>query len=86
MTEATSATHQIRRASSAAEIETLRSITSGIASFGAAVRGSPLSNAQKSRVLASLAEASSNMLVATSAYMSELGASRGRGPALPVAD
>ncbi|MGL4285247.1 MAG: hypothetical protein ACRCVA_02825 [Phreatobacter sp.] len=86
MTEATSATDEIRRSSSTAEIETLRSITSGIASFGAAVRGSPLSNAQKSRVLASLAEASSNMLVATSAYISELGASRGHGSALSAAD
>ncbi|QCI64339.1 hypothetical protein [Phreatobacter stygius] len=86
MTETTSVTDDIKRSTHTVEIETLRSITSGIASFGAAVRGSPLSNAQKSRVLASLAEASSNMLVATSAYMAELGASRGRAATLSTAE
>lgn len=76
MTETTSVTDDIKRVTHRAEIETLRSITSGIASFGAAVRSSALSNTQKSRVLASLAEASGNMLVATSTYMSELSAAR----------
>lgn len=76
MTETTSVSDDIKRVTHRAEIETLRAITSGIASFGAAVRSSPLSNTQKSRVLASLAEASGNMLVATSTYMTELGAAR----------
>jgi hypothetical protein len=85
MTEQITVQDETKR-SSTSEIETLRVITSGIASFGAAVRGSALSNAQKSRVLASLAEASNNMLIATSAYMSELGSGRGRAAALSIAD
>ena len=76
MTEINSGSTDITRATRRTEIETLRAITSGIASFGAAVRSSPLSNTQKSRVLASLAEASGNMLVATSTYMTELNAAR----------
>ena len=53
----------------AAELETLRTITSGIASFGAAVRNSSLSSEEKSKVLARLAEASGSMMDATTTYL-----------------
>lgn len=52
-----------------AELEILSTITSGIASFGLAVRGSALSNEEKSRVLARLAEASGSLMDATTTYL-----------------
>lgn len=54
------------------ELELLRTITSGITSFGNAVRLSGLSHAQRSRVLAHLADASTRMMEATNAYLFEL--------------
>jgi hypothetical protein len=55
------------------ELELLRTITGGLASFGNAVRLSALSNEQKSKVLAHLAETSTRMMEATNAYLFELG-------------
>jgi hypothetical protein len=74
------------------ELELLRSITSGFASFGSAVRLSALSDQQKSKVLAHLAEASGRMMEATNAYLFELGQVRQQAgkpegkPLLKVAD
>ncbi len=58
------------------ELELLRIITGGFASFGNAVRLSALSDVQRSRVLAHLAEASTSMMEATNAYLFELGQAR----------
>ena len=58
------------------ELELLRTITGGFASFGSAVRLAALTDAQKSRVLAHLAEASTAMMQATNAYLFELGQAR----------
>jgi hypothetical protein len=65
-----------------AELEILRTITSGIASFGLAVRNSTLSSEEKSQVLARLAEASGSMMDATTTYLA--GARQARRPE-PVA-
>jgi hypothetical protein len=64
------------RPSGMSELELLRTITGGFASFGNAVRLAALSDAQKSRVLAHLAEASTAMMEATNAYLFELGQAR----------
>lgn len=64
------------RPSGMSELEVLRTITGGFASFGNAVRVAALTDAQKSRVLAHLAEASTAMMQATNAYLFELGQAR----------
>lgn len=65
-------THDLPRPNGMSELELLRTITSGFTSFGNAVRLSGLSHAQRSRVLAHLAEASTRMMEATNAYLFEL--------------
>lgn len=76
MGEPATANETTARASGLRELELLRTITSGFASFGAAVRDSALSDVQKSRVLAGLAEASRSMMDATNAYLFELNAAK----------
>jgi hypothetical protein len=71
----------LARPNGMSELELLRSITGGFASFGNAVRLSALSNEQKSKVLAHLAEASTRMMEATNAYLFELGQVRKPTPA-----
>lgn len=73
----------VPRPSGMSELEILRTITGGFASFGSAVRLSGLSDQQKSRVLALLAEASTRMMEATNAYLFALGEGRGASPAGP---
>ncbi|WP_439574133.1 hypothetical protein [Phreatobacter sp.] len=76
MGELAAATEGATRPNGLKELELLRTITSGFASFGSAVRESGLSDVQKSRVLAGLAEASRSMMDATNAYLFELNAAR----------
>lgn len=76
MADLADVTEGVARATSVRELELLRSITSGFASFGAAVRDSGLTDVQKSRVLAGLAEASRSLMDATNAYLFALNASR----------
>ncbi len=71
----------LARPNGMSELELLRTITGGFASFGNAVRLSALSNEQKSKVLAHLAEASTRMMEATNAYLFELGQVRKPAPA-----
>lgn len=76
MGEPATVSEGVTRPNGLKELELLRTITSGFASFGSAVRESGLSDVQKSRVLAGLAEASRSMMDATNAYLFELNAAR----------
>ena len=81
MSQAAAVSQDIRdqsmpRPNGMSELELLRTITGGFASFGSAVRLAALTDAQKSRVLAHLAEASTAMMQATNAYLFELGQAR----------
>jgi hypothetical protein len=71
----------VPRPNGMSELDLLRGITGGFTSFGNAVRLSGLSDVQKSRVLAHLAEASTRMMEATNAYLFELGEARKQAPA-----
>lgn len=87
MADLADVTEGVARATSVRELELLRSITSGFASFGAAVRDSGLTDVQKSRVLAGLAEASRSLMDATNAYLFALNACRGTArPAAAASD
>ncbi len=77
-----SVSHNMQRPNGLSELEILRQVTGGFAAFGNAVRVSAISDAQKSKVLAELAEASNRMMDATNAYLFALvrpiGHERGR--------
>ena len=88
-----SVSQNMQRPNGLSELEILRSVTAGFASFGSAVRVSAISDAQKSKVLAQLAEASNRMMDATNAYLFALGeahkamdAAAARAPQLKIAD
>lgn len=80
MVQLAAVSQDMQRPNGMSELELLRTITGGVASFGNAVRLSDLSSEQKSRVLAHLADASRRMMEATNAYLFELGEAR-RAPA-----
>lgn len=84
MADLASVTDEVRRATRVNELELIRSITSGFATFGMAVRDSALSDAQKSRVLAGLADASRSMMDATNAFLFELSTGRAPAPAATI--
>ncbi|MDP2801556.1 MAG: hypothetical protein Q8O26_06700 [Phreatobacter sp.] len=68
-----SVSQNMPRPNGLSELEILRSVTTGFAAFGNAVRASAISDAQKSKVLAELADASNRMMDATNAYLFALG-------------
>lgn len=71
-----SVSQNMERPNGLSELEILRSITGGFAAFGNAVRVSAISDQQKSKVLAELADASNRMMDATNAYLFALGETR----------
>jgi len=88
-----SVSQNMQRPNGLSELEILRSVTAGFAAFGNAVRVSAISDAQKSKVLAELADASNRMMDATNAYLFALGeahksmdAAAARAPQLKIAD
>lgn len=88
-----SVSQNMQRPNGLSELEILRNVTAGFAAFGNAVRASAISDAQKSRVLAELADASNRMMDATNAYLFALGEAHkamdtrvSSSPALKIAD
>ncbi|MBX9990211.1 hypothetical protein [Phreatobacter oligotrophus] len=88
-----SVSQNMQRPNGLSELEILRQLTGGFASFGNAVRVSAISDAQKSKVLAELAEASNRVMDATNAYLFALGEARkamdeasAKAPQLKIAD
>ncbi len=88
-----SVSQNMQRPNGLSELEILRQITAGFAAFGNAVRVSAVSDTQKSKVLADLAEASNRMMDATNVYLFALGEAHkamdeaaAKAPQLKIAD